>query len=539
MSILYINTGTSPNAGNGDVLRTAFWKVNNNFNYLASVISTATTSSSFIGFTGSRGLQGLAGPRGYWGSIGYWGSRGETGFTGSLGYVGSRGFDGSQGYTGTRGDLGFTGSLGYVGSRGYDGSIGYIGSRGDIGFVGSQGDLGYVGSRGYDGSIGYIGSQGLIGSIGYIGSQGFLGYAGSKGDPGGYTGSQGYSGSQGITGYTGSTPQLAQLNTVKVEGSKVTVSISDSFPYTIVTATIAVVGNPVLIIVSGDAENGLPGGRGILQLYRDGNPIGNELHFEGSAGSENSPYTLSLIDSPGAGTYEYSLKVNSLFGTTVSFGETDGPVLNLVELANVLGYTGSQGVGYTGSSGAASAIGYTGSQGLGFTGSQGLIGSIGYIGSRGFGFTGSQGLTGYTGSSGGSNIDLTTVTSHIIPSVDLTYDLGSTSSQWRSLYVGTGTIYIGGIPLTVTTSGTLVVDGNPVNAGDRLVNGGLELVLDYTGSLIFPDGTTQTRAFSVVSVPAASTSTGVAGDIAYNENYFYVCTATNAWQRIGWDTTPW
>lgn len=37
-------------------------------------------------------------------------------------------------------------------------------------------------------------------------------------------------------------------------------------------------------------------------------------------------------------------------------------------------------------------------------------------------------------------ISFTTVTSHILPGADLTYDLGSTSSQWRSLYVGSSTI---------------------------------------------------------------------------------------------------
>jgi len=46
MSINYINTGTAPNAGNGDSLRTAFNKINANFNYL----STAT-----VGPTGPAG----------------------------------------------------------------------------------------------------------------------------------------------------------------------------------------------------------------------------------------------------------------------------------------------------------------------------------------------------------------------------------------------------------------------------------------------------------------------------------------------------
>jgi hypothetical protein len=43
------------------------------------------------------------------------------------------------------------------------------------------------------------------------------------------------------------------------------------------------------------------------------------------------------------------------------------------------GYVGSQGIGYTGSIGAASAIGYTGSVGIGYTGSS----AAGYTGSSG------------------------------------------------------------------------------------------------------------------------------------------------------------
>lgn len=58
-----------------------------------------------------------------------------------------------------------------------------------------------------------------------------------------------------------------------------------------------------------------------------------------------------------------------------------------------------------------------------------------------------------------------TFAGHVLPDSDLAYDLGSTSSQWRSLYVGTSTVYFGGIPLTVSAGGTLTVDGNPVSGG--------------------------------------------------------------------------
>jgi len=87
-----------------------------------------------------------------------------------------------------------------------------------------------------------------------------------------------------------------------------------------------------------------------------------------------------------------------------------------------IGYTGSSGVGYTGSKGDigySGSLGYTGSKGdigysgsLGYTGSQGVVGftgstGIGYTGSKGdqgtqgnLGYTGSKGDLGYSGSSG-------------------------------------------------------------------------------------------------------------------------------------------
>ncbi len=44
-----------------------------------------------------------------------------------------------------------------------------------------------------------------------------------------------------------------------------------------------------------------------------------------------------------------------------------------------------------------------------------------------------------------SNID-----GHLLPSIDSTYDLGSHDLQWRSLYVSSNTIYIGGVTLSTT-----------------------------------------------------------------------------------------
>ena len=51
MTILYINTGTSANAGNGDSLRTAFTKINENFTYLESAVGGGGTGGTGTGVT--------------------------------------------------------------------------------------------------------------------------------------------------------------------------------------------------------------------------------------------------------------------------------------------------------------------------------------------------------------------------------------------------------------------------------------------------------------------------------------------------------
>jgi hypothetical protein len=56
-----------------------------------------------------------------------------------------------------------------------------------------------------------------------------------------------------------------------------------------------------------------------------------------------------------------------------------------------------------------------------------------------------------------------TAPGHILPNIDLVYDLGSPTKQWRSLYVSTGTIFIGGVPLTINTANNTLVIGTSTN----------------------------------------------------------------------------
>jgi len=108
---------------------------------------------------------------------------------------------------------------------------------------------------------------------------------------------------------------------------------------------------------------------------------------------------------------------------------------------------------------------------------------------------------------------LLTLNGSIIPSVDSTYDLGTSSTQWRSLYVSSSTIYIGGQPLTVVQPGNkLEFNGQEVGAG-----GGFNQTLNTTDPVTFAnvttdhvtfnDGTTQTTAFTSTTVSSNLTNT--------------------------------
>lgn len=73
-----------------------------------------------------------------------------------------------------------------------------------------------------------------------------------------------------------------------------------------------------------------------------------------------------------------------------------------------------------------------------------------------------------------------TFSTDVIPSQDLAYDLGSPDKQWRSLYVGTGTIYIGGVPITVNTLTNTLVVGTSSYAASTTTNLATEsYVIDY------------------------------------------------------------
>ena len=137
----------------------------------------------------------------------------------------------------------------------------------------------------------------------------------------------------GVGAHTHDTSTLATkgaFNYVQTLGTKVT-GISGAST-AIVSATITTNGYPVHIFVTGDAENNASGAWARIQLFRGSTAIGNIVHVEGSAGSENIPFALQFIDSQVAGTYTYSLRTLDTAGGTYNFGESNGPVITVLEL---------------------------------------------------------------------------------------------------------------------------------------------------------------------------------------------------------------
>ena len=63
-----------------------------------------------------------------------------------------------------------------------------------------------------------------------------------------------------------------------------------------------------------------------------------------------------------------------------------------------------------------------------------------------------------------NNINLANVSSNIVPSANVTYDLGTANNSWRSLYLSGNTIYLGGTKISKNNDGSLRITDGANNA---------------------------------------------------------------------------
>jgi len=97
-----------------------------------------------------------------------------------------------------------------------------------------------------------------------------------------------------------------------------------------------------------DVNFTVQGGWVRLQFYRDSSTIGQIVQAEPgttSGPNANSPVSLTLIDTPAAGTYTYTCRAitGAYAGGDFKFGEAAGPIFYAVELASAIGPTGPTG----------------------------------------------------------------------------------------------------------------------------------------------------------------------------------------------------
>jgi len=116
-----------------------------------------------------------------------------------------------------------------------------------------------------------------------------------------------------------------------------------------------------------------------------------------------------------------------------------------------------------------------------------LAGPTGPTGPTGTGATGPTGpaSTGditFTGNVIGSTNGNIVIDTALVPSGNATIDLGTIDNQWRSLYVSGQTVYLAGVPLSVS-------DGNTLSFGNTVVATSSNVVTTVTGNLTFSNTT--------------------------------------------------
>ena len=77
---------------------------------------------------------------------------------------------------------------------------------------------------------------------------------------------------------------------------------------------------------------------------------------------------------------------------------------------------------------------------------------------------------------------LATVDANIVPTTDVTYDLGSSSKQWRDIYVGPGSLYVNGQQVVSDNSGTITVSADDDQNVSVQTGGSGDIELDATGT---------------------------------------------------------
>lgn len=551
--------------------------------------SGATGASGLQGPQGTQGSIGATGPQGTQGTPGTNGQDGATGATGPMGPVGSQGATGPAGQDGedgtsvtiagtvptaanlptlTPGDAGqgyITEDDGHLhvwsGTAWTD--VGEI--RGPEGATGAQGPAGPTGATGPSGVAGATGPQGTQGDPGPTGATGPQGTAGTPGQDGA-TGPQGPSGTAGATGPAGPTidataiskgvVQLAgdlggTADTPTVPGLATKANAADTIHNQSATAQTANYWvqstNPanVTAVVQGAASQSASMfevrnsagqvpfavlNNGDVTISRQTLTLGttttnatrfvvqgntqtnaaNQYGFRNEpiflpTGNVSNVYAFSSVASLAQSAYN----VNSMFGGVIAAPRT------LADYTGTLTNITGLGIADPDMQGSKAAVYYGISVNGAVSNGGNTSGTIQNTSMLIGGATAAAGTGGTVNNTGirvvqpsGSGAGTTHNNGIVISDTN-----ASPTSSWSFYNNSSANSHISNNLLVGTTSnpgGYKVNVSGSVNATNVLA-GGVDL--------------------GWVSPPASATSTGVAGQKAYDANYLYVCTATNTWRR--------
>jgi len=334
------------------------------------------------------------------------------------------------------------------GATGPEGATGATGPKGDIGDPG-----GATGPQGATGATG-LGATGATGPQGATGDQGATGSGAT-----GATGPDGATGPIGATGITGNFGGITfayrfNSSTVNADPTIGKLAFNDSD-----------LSSSTELYINDENVNGVDI-QDFLRTVADSTSV-IKGYFRLTSRESSSNFAIFTITSSTEEDGYFSITSTRIDGTT-SFNNDENLLISFTRTGDA-GATGPAGA--TGLTGPAGATGLTGNDGA-------------------TGLTGNDGATGADGATGPA-IDLTSISSDVNPSADSVYDLGSTSSQWRSLYVSTNTIYIGGVPLTINTANNTLVIGTGTNDTENFRSSAVESKLStvvYTVTVAGPQG---------------------------------------------------
>lgn len=126
------------------------------------------------------------------------------------------------------------------------------------------------------------------------------------------------------------------------------------------------------------------------------------------------------------------------------------------------------------------------------------------------------------------------VIGNLLPKSDNSYDLGSSSFEWRNLYID-GTAQIDTLQVDESAS---VVGSLSVGNG-ALITGSVTSTSFSESSSVRTTGSGQFGSLFITGtgIPSTPTSAGTVGQIVWGSGHLYVCTGTNLWGRThltGW-----